>query len=122
MIKLIAQLLAAMLVTIGAPSFAQTTNLSYPGALERLRASNPDHYEKLRQIAAGLADKPARVESDWLATFGATDVNVGRLDLVLPDLPKQAVWFKLGGSQYRLEVVRTDLNLAIERPQQTLVR
>lgn len=122
MTKLSAKLLAAMFVTIGAPSFAQTTNLSYPGALERLRTSNPDHYEKLRQIAAVLADKPARVESDWLATFGATDVKVGRPGLVLPDLLKQAVWFKLGESQYRLQVVRTDLNVAIERPQQTLVR
>jgi len=123
MIKVIAKLLGGTLLMISAPLSAQTTDLSYPGAFEQVRASNPDHYEKLRQIVAGLAEKPSRVESDWLAqTFSATDVNVGRPSLVLSDLLKQSVQFKLDQSQYRLELIRTDLNIATAHSRQTLVR
>ena len=123
MIKIVARLLGGIFVTIAVPSWAQTTDLSYPGAFEQLRASNPEHYEKLHQIVAGLTEKPNRVEGDWLTkTFGATALSVGRLSLVFGDLSKQSVEFRLDQSQYRLEVVRTDLNVAIEHPQQTLLR
>jgi hypothetical protein len=123
MFKVIATALCGTLLTISAPSLAQTTDLSYPGALEQVRLSNPNHYERLRQIVVGFAEKPSRVESDWLAqTFSATDVRVGRPSSVLRDLLAQSVQFKLDQSQYRLEVVRTDLNVAIEHPHQTLLR
>ncbi len=123
MSKVIATALCGTLLTISAPSLAQTTDLSYPGALEQVRVSNPNHYERLRQIVVGLAEKPSRLESDWLAqTFSVTDVKVGRPSFVLRDLFAQSVQFKLDQSQYRLEVVRTDLNVAIEHPHQTLLR
>jgi hypothetical protein len=77
MIKIIARLLGGIFVTIAVPSWAQTTDLSYPGAFEQLQESNPKHYERLHQIVAGLTEKPSRVEGDWLAkTFGATALSV----------------------------------------------
>ena len=123
MIKPAALLLAGAFLTIAAPLCAQTTDLSSPGAFERLRMSNPGHYEKLRQIVAGFTASPSRVESDWLAeTFGATDLHVARPSAVFSDLAKQSVRFTLDGSQYRIEVVRTDLTFATDGSSQTLLR
>ena len=33
---------------------APSVNLNAPGAMERLRLSNPDHYQKIEQITRGL--------------------------------------------------------------------
>jgi hypothetical protein len=89
---------------------AQVVDLSDQGALERLRSANPAHYEKVREIILGLTEQPSRAEGNWLAvTFGAKDVELGRLVFMPSNPPKQTLKFKLDDTQYRLHVVRSDL-------------
>ena len=79
-------------------------------ALERLRQDNPAHYAAIRQILAGLAETPERVEGDWLqATFDARDVEVSRLLLKTSYPPRQRLSFTLDATRYTLHVVRSDL-------------
>ena len=105
-----AVLLGAVLLFGPLAVTAQVVDLSEKSALEQLRSSNPAHYEKIRRIVAGLTEQPSRAEGDWLAaTFGATDVVLGRLVFMTSNPPKQTLEFKLDATQYRLHVVRSDL-------------
>ena len=79
-------------------------------ALEHLRTTNPAHYAAIRQILAGLAEQPERVESDWLqATFDAREVELSRLVLKTSYPPRQRLSFRLDDTRYTLHVVRSDL-------------
>ena len=110
MFRSLAFLLGAALLIGSAAVTAQVVDLSERGALEQLRASNPAHYEKVRQIVAGLAEQPGRAEGDWLAvTFGAKDVELSKLVFLTSHPPKQTLRFKLDDTQYRLHLVRSDL-------------
>jgi hypothetical protein len=87
-----------------------TVDLRDATALERLRQDNPAHYAAIRQILAGLAETPERVEGDWLqATFDARDVEVSRLLLKTSHPPRQRLSFTLDATRYTLHVVRSDL-------------
>ena len=80
---------ALLLGSVGAAADPATVDLSDPAALERLREANPSHYAAIRQILAGLAEQPERVEGDWLqATFDARDVELSRLLLRASDPPR----------------------------------
>ena len=85
-------------------------DLRDPAALERLRETNPSHYAAIRQILAGLAEQPQRVEGDWLqATFDARDIELSRLLLRTSYPPRQQLSFRLDDTRYTLHVVRSDL-------------
>jgi hypothetical protein len=101
---------ALLLGSVGAAADPATVDLRDPAALERLRETNPSHYAAIRQILAGLAEQPERVEGDWLqATFDARDVELSRLLLRTSDPPRQRLSFRLDDTRYTLHVVRSDL-------------
>jgi hypothetical protein len=88
----------------------ETVDLRDAAALERVREENPAHYAAIRQILAGLAEKPERVEGDWLqATFDAREVELSRLLLKTSNPPRQQLSFTLDTTRYTLHVVRSDL-------------
>lgn len=96
------------------PAFAELpatfVDLRTPQALENLKRDNPAHFEKIRQILAGLEEKPERVEGDWLqATFNAQDVDLSRMIVKTSYPPKQLLNFRLEQLHYTLYVVRRDM-------------
>ena len=100
-----------VLVAVG-PAVAgpETVDLRDAAALERVREENPAHYAAIRQILAGLAEKPERVEGDWLqATFDAREVELSRMLLKTSNPPRQQLSFTLDTTRYTLHVVRSDL-------------
>jgi hypothetical protein len=104
---------ALLLGSVGAAADPAPVDLRDPAALERLRETNPSHYAAIRQILAGLAEQPERVEGDWLqATFDARDVELSRLLLRTSDPPRQRLSFRLDDTRYTLHVVRSDLAAA----------
>jgi hypothetical protein len=123
MFKLAAVLLGGCLLVSAPVWAAQTIDLSDPRALEALRSSNPEHYEKVRRILLGLIERPSRAEGNWLAvTFGATDVELGKLVFLTSDPPKQRLRFKLDQTQYRLELLRTDVHVEARPLDQALIK
>jgi hypothetical protein len=108
--------LSVVILTLAAlvPAFAgpptSFVDLRTPQALENLKRENPAHFEKIRQILAGLEEKPDRVESDWLqATFAAQDVDLSRMIVKTSYPPKQLLSFQLEQVRYTLYVVRRDM-------------
>ena len=108
--------LLALASTLGVASSAEpaqegtTVDLRDAATLERLREQNPSHYAAIRQILAGLAERPERLETDWLqATFDARDVELSRLLLKTSHPPRQLLRFTLDDTRYALHVVRSDL-------------
>lgn len=102
-------IMAGALAAGGVPA-DEFVDLTAQGALEDLRASNPEHFARIVEIVAGLREKPGRVEGDWLrVTFGARDVDLSRLLLRTTDPPKQSLSFTLDDTRYRLLVTRSDL-------------
>ncbi len=101
-------------LAVSIPAFAGPpstfVDLRAPQALENLKRDNPAHFEKLRQILAGLEEKPERVESDWLqATFNAQDVDLSRMIVKTSYPPKQLLSFQLEQVRYTMYVVRRDM-------------
>ena len=97
---------------VGRATWAEpaAVDLRDAAALERLRESNPAHFATIRQILAGLAERPERVEGDWLqATFDAHEVELSRLVLKTSHPPRQRLSFMLDDTRYTLHVVRSDL-------------
>jgi hypothetical protein len=108
--------LLALASTLGVASSAEpaqegtTVDLRDAATLERLREQNPSHYAAIRQILAGLAERPERLDTDWLqATFDARDVELSRLLLKTSHPPRQLLRFTLDDTRYALHVVRSDL-------------
>lgn len=101
----------ALAVTL--PAFADPAtlvDLRAPEALANLKRDNPKHFEKIRQILAGLDEKPERVEGDWLqVTFDAKDVDLSRMIVKTSYPPKQLLNFRLEQVNYTLYVVRRDM-------------
>lgn len=108
MIKLPAMLSVCLLAT-AAPVAAQTIDLSDPSALEQVRASNPEHFEKVALIVAGLREQPRRAESDWLeVSYGAKEVDLAS-PVLTSSPPQQLLQFTLDDVRYRLTLARSDM-------------
>ena len=108
--------LLALAATLGialaaGPAQAETTvDLRDAATLERLRGQNPSHYAAIRQILAGLTERPERLDTDWLqATFDARDVELSKLLFKTSHPPRQLLRFTLDDTRYALHVVRSDL-------------
>jgi hypothetical protein len=100
--------LAATVQALAGPPL--DVDLRAPQALENLKRDNPAHFAKIRQILAGLEEKPERVEGDWLrATFDAQDVDLSRMVVKTSYPPKQLLNFRLDQVRYTLYVVRRDM-------------
>jgi hypothetical protein len=115
MIKLfVAVAIAAGTLAGSVAGAGETVDLTQQGALDRLRVTNPAHYEKIARIVAGLAEEPQRAETDWLqTTFNAQDVNLSRLLVLTSDPPKQSLSFTLDDVRYSMRVTRSDLTASI---------
>jgi hypothetical protein len=108
------KLAAVVLVqAVSTPAFADapiSVDLRTPQALANLKRDNPAHFEKIRQILAGLDENPERVEGDWLqTTFDAQDVNLMRMVIKTSYPPKQLLSFRLEQTRYTLYLVRRDM-------------
>jgi len=107
----LAVVILALVATL--PAFAEpptSVDLRAPQALANLKRDNPAHFEKIRQILAGLEENPERVEGDWLqATFDAHDVDLSRMIVKTSYPPKQLLNFRLEQVRYTLYVVRRDM-------------
>jgi hypothetical protein len=101
----------AFTLGIAAPSMAaDAVDLRDAAALENLRHSNPAHFAMIQSILKDLAEKPERVEGDWLQTNSdARDVELSRLVLKTSYPPRQLLRFSLDATRYTLDVVRSDL-------------
>jgi hypothetical protein len=110
MLKLAVVVLA---LAVPVPVLADTptnVDLRTPQALANLKRDNPAHFEKIRQILAGLEEDPERVEGDWLLTnFDAHDVDLMRMIVKTSYPPKQLLSFRLEQTRYTLYLVRRDM-------------
>jgi hypothetical protein len=85
------------------PRPVRHVNLNAPGAMDKVRANHPRHYEQIERILADLhthgEDAPR-----WIRTnFGATDVSFPPILLVsLP--PQRSLAFTLEGVRYSAQV------------------
>ena len=115
MLKLAAVILGLVAMTPAIAAPPAEIDLRTPHALAILKRDNPAHYEKIRQILAGLEEKPERVEADWLqATFDARDVDLTRMIVKTSYPPKQVLNFRLDQVRYTMYVVRRDMVAEIQ--------
>jgi hypothetical protein len=81
-----------------------TLNLNVPGAMEKLRTSNPKHYEVIQQMLNGLDEMRYDGVARWIQTsFDAKDVSYSST-LLATEPPQRALSFVLGGITYRATV------------------
>jgi hypothetical protein len=108
-------LLLSIRALAGEAPAPRTVDLRAPHALEQLQRQNPAHFEKIREMLAGLETEPRRAESDWLqVTFGARDVDLSRHLIRTSNPPKQLLQFTLDDVRYTMYVVRSDMVGAVE--------
>jgi hypothetical protein len=80
-------------------------------ALLRLKESNPEHFDRIRQILLALLERPQRAEKGWLQTnFAARDVALSGLFLNTSYPPKQVLQFTLDDTRYTLYLRRPDMD------------
>jgi hypothetical protein len=74
--------------------------------MEKLRISNPAHYEKIRQILAGVDDQQDTEIPRWIrSSFNGRDVELSGL-LLTSYPPKKRLSFVLENRRYEALVVR----------------
>ena len=66
---------------------ARLVSLNAPGAMERIKAANPAHYEAIQGIVAGLARNPHATDPRWFTLDGTryqgrVTLDSGRVYLV----------------------------------------
>jgi len=91
----------------GDMTLSRPIDLDNPGALEALQPSNPAHYEKVRQIVAGIVQQAdAKVPGWMLANFNARDVNYAPIEMTSYP-PKRRLAFALDDTRYVIVVTLT---------------
>lgn len=91
-----------------APFVAVTSfDLNRSGVLERLRTSNPAHYEKIAKILDGLTQRPYDDVPRWInASFDAKYVNYS--PVLMTSYPAQRdLTFTLDFTRYRARITLT---------------
>lgn len=85
----------------------QYVNLNAPGALEKLKATKPEHYDMFNQILLGLRQRPQGQVPRWIqTTFNATDVFYSDI-LLTTHPPLRDLGFNLQGTHYSARVTLT---------------
>ncbi len=80
-------------------------NLDEPGELEKLSESNPEHYEKIKDIINQIAEKePTEIEKWLKVDYGVSSVNLSDLKWLTTDPPKKRLDFVLEEASYRLTI------------------
>ena len=84
-----------------------TVDLDAPGAMERVSAANPAHFDKIVKIIEGVTQQPDSAVPRWLrVNFDARDV--GYTPVVMTSRPpKRRLSFALDDVRYDVVVVLT---------------
>src|SRR5882724_1152356 len=86
----------------------RTVDLDAPGAMERVRAANPSHFDKIVKIIEGVARQPDSAVPRWMrVNFDAQDVNY-RPIVMTSYPPKRRLSFALDDTRYEAVVVLTN--------------
>ncbi len=102
---------AALLMAVGGlalaagPHPSKHVDLSDPGAMAKIRDSNPAHYEKIHNIVFGLANRRYGDVRQWLrTTYQVEDASISYF--ILTTSPGQRdLSFVLGDTQYYGRVI-----------------
>jgi len=85
-------------------------DLDTPGALESLRRSNVNHFERIQGVVAGLSSSSADVAPVWLrARYQADDLVVGAMTLTSYP-PQRKLALTLDETRYQLTWTIRDAN------------
>ena len=91
----------------------RTVDLDVPGAMDRVRAANPDHFDKIVKIIEGVTQQPDTAVPRWLrVNFDARDVNY-RPIVMTSYPPKRRLSFALDDTRYETVVVLTNASGAV---------
>ena len=110
-------LVATVIITLFVGSYVlaadslpqRTINLDRPGTLEALQRNNPAHYQKIKEIMAGLFSRSDSEVPHWIqTTFSAGDVSYVPV-LLTSDPPKRRLSFALDNTRYQAVVILTHL-------------
>ena len=100
----------AMAADIG---LRRTVDLDAPGAMERIGATNPAHFDKIVKIVQGVVQQTDSAVPGWLrVNFDARDVNY-RPVVMTSYPPKRRLVFALDDTRYEVVVVLTNATGAI---------
>lgn len=100
--------LSFALASCNAPLPTGQINLNAAGAMEKLRTSNPKHYERIQQIVNGLGERQTDDVPRWIqTTFEAKDVSYSAI-LLVTHPPQRDLSFVLEGTMYRAVVTLDD--------------
>jgi hypothetical protein len=85
----------------------RTVDLDAPGAMERVRAANPAHLDKIVKIIEGVTQQPDSAVPRWLrVNFDARDVGYAPI-VMTSHPPKRRLSFALDDTRYEVVVVLT---------------
>lgn len=91
----------------------RTVDLDAPGAMERVRAANPGHFDKIVKIIEGVTQQPDTAVPRWLrVNFDARDVSY-RPIVMTSYPPKRRLSFALDDTGYEAVVVLTNASGAV---------
>jgi hypothetical protein len=91
----------------------RTVDLGVPGAMERVRAANPDHFDKIVKIIEGVTQQPDTAVPRWLrVNFDARDVNY-RPIVMTSYPPKRRLSFALDDTDYLVVITLINVDSAI---------
>jgi len=99
-----APLPSKVVIIQGASLPFKLVDLNAPGAMKRVRETNPEHYEKIQEIIRGLKTRSARDVPGWIRTsFKAKRVLYS--DILLTSAPAQRdLSFVLDDMSYYIRV------------------
>ena len=91
----------------------RTVDLDVPGAMERVRAANPDHFDKIAKMIEGVTQQPDTAVPRWLrVNFDARDVNY-RPIVMTSYPPKRRLSFALDDTHYLVVITLINVDGAI---------
>ena len=102
MLRLIAAVLLLALHPLTAAQNAppRQVYLNAPGAMEKIRATNAAHYEKIQGIVEGLVQQPHEKAAQWMQiSFGARKVKYTAF-LLTSEPPQADIAFTLDSTRY----------------------
>jgi hypothetical protein len=86
----------------------RTVDLDAPGAIDRVRAANPAHVDKIVKIIEGVRQQPDSGVPRWLrVNFDAREVGYAPI-VMTSHPPKRRLSFALDDTRYEVVVILTN--------------
>jgi hypothetical protein len=86
----------------------RSVDLDAPGAIDRVRATSPAHFDKIVKIIEGVTEQPDSAVPRWLrVSFDARDVGYAPV-VMTSHPPKRRLSFALDNTRYEVVVVLTN--------------